>query len=92
MHLALSNFYPKLRPAVEKTVTAKADVIKWLKDSQEFVRGNHAKLDGKRPVKFISGDTNAEGVLLRILVHNHEHMDQSIGYARMAGVKPPWPE
>jgi uncharacterized damage-inducible protein DinB len=106
MHLALSNFYlmgqagakapddiaPKLRPAFEKTVTAKPDVIKWLKDSQEFVRANYAKVDGKRPVNFISGDTNAEGVLLRILVHNHEHMGQSIAYARMVGVKPPWSE
>ena len=106
MHVALSNFYlmdmtgakppdavaAQLKPAVEKTVTAKADVIKWLKDSQEFVRANHARIDAKRPIKFISGDTNAEGVLLRILVHNHEHMGQSIAYARMAGVKPPWSE
>jgi uncharacterized damage-inducible protein DinB len=106
MHLALSNFYlmgmagakvpeaiaPQLKPGVEKTVTAKADVIKWLKESQEFVRSNYAKVDGKRPVKFISGDTNADGVLLRILLHNHEHMGQSIAYARMAGVKPPWSE
>jgi hypothetical protein len=106
MHVALSNYYlmgmagakppdaiaAQLKPAVEKTVTAKAEVIKWLKDSQEFVRANQPKVDAKRSVKFISGDTNAEGVLLRILVHNHEHMGQSIAYARMAGVKPPWSE
>jgi uncharacterized damage-inducible protein DinB len=106
MHLALSNYYlmgqagatippglaAKLTPGFEKTVTAKADVVQWLKDSQEFVRRNYAKIDAKKKVNFFSGETNAEGVLLRILVHNHEHMGQSIAYARMVGVKPPWAE
>jgi uncharacterized damage-inducible protein DinB len=106
VHLAISNFYlmgmagapvppdiaPKLKIGFEKTVTAKADAIKWLKDSHEFVRANYPKVDKAKGVKFISGDTNAEGVLLRILVHNHEHMGQAIAYARTAGVKPPWAE
>jgi uncharacterized damage-inducible protein DinB len=29
-------------------------------------------------------------VFLRILLHNSEHMGQSIAYARMNGVVPPW--
>ena len=104
VHLAMSNFYlmaqtgipmpkdaaAKIKPDTEKTITAKADVVRFLKESQEFIRGNYAKVDQKRSVKFFSGDTNAEGILLRILVHNHEHMGQSIGYARMVGVTPPW--
>jgi uncharacterized damage-inducible protein DinB len=41
-------------------------------------------------VKFFGTDTTADGILMRILVHNHEHMGQSIAYARMIGVTPPW--
>jgi hypothetical protein len=33
-----------------------------------------------------------DGIDLRILAHNHEHMGQSIVYTRMIGVKPPWSE
>jgi uncharacterized damage-inducible protein DinB len=104
VHLAMANFFllsqtgvamppeaaAKIKADTEKTVTAKADVVKFLKDSQAFVRSNYPKIDQKKAVKFFSGDTNAEGVLLRILVHNHEHMGQSIAYARTVGVTPPW--
>ena len=104
VHLAMANFFlmsqtgvpmpkepaAKIKPDTEKTITAKADVMKFLKDSQDFVRSSYGKVDQKKAVKFWSGDTNAEGVLLRILVHNHEHMGQSIAYARMIGVTPPW--
>ena len=51
------------------------------------MRANYAKLDQKKPVKLFGEDTTAEGILLRILVHNHEHMGQSIAYARMVGVR-----
>src|SRR5882724_8445696 len=52
MHIAIANFYllsvtgPKmpddLKEGMEKTVTAKADVIKWLKRSLEAVKTAHA--------------------------------------------------
>ncbi|MBM3797003.1 MAG: DinB family protein [Acidobacteria bacterium] len=74
----------------EKTVTAKADVVKWLKDSLAAVRASYASVDKQRIVKFLGADVPAENVLLRILVHNHEHMGQAIGYARTSGVTPPW--
>jgi len=104
IHLAMSNFYLlsqtgipmpkdaglKIKADTEKTITAKADVVKFLQESQEFIRANYSKVDQKKKVNFFSGETNAEGVLLRILVHNHEHMGQSIAYARMVGVTPPW--
>ncbi|MBL0157495.1 MAG: DinB family protein [Bryobacterales bacterium] len=79
-------------PGLEKKVTAKAEVIAWLKDSQDAVRIAYPKADLKKPVKFFNGDTTAEGVYLRILVHSHEHMGQMIAYARTMGVKPPWSE
>jgi uncharacterized damage-inducible protein DinB len=105
MHVALANYFllgqagGKIPPDIkitqdtEKSVTAKADVLKWLKDSQELVRQSYPKLDRQKTVKFFDGEnTTADGVLLRLLVHNHEHMGQSIAYARSIGVKPPWSE
>ncbi len=103
MHITLGNYFllgqagVKIPPAAadvmkggEKTLTAKADIIIALKDSQSLVRESYPKADRAKAVKFFGGDTTVDGVLLRLLVHNHEHMGQSIGYARMAGVVPPW--
>ena len=104
MHIAIGNYFllgqagvkmpaevaSKLKPDAEKTVTDKAEVMKWLKDSQDAVRANYPKIDQQKKLKFFGTDTNAEGVLLRLLVQNHEHMGQSIAYARMIGVVPPW--
>ena len=104
MHIAVGNYFllgqaglklpadvtSKLKPDTEKTVTAKADVIRWLKESQDLVRASYPKFDRQKKVKFFGEDTDVDGVLLRLLVHNHEHMGQSIAYARTIGVVPPW--
>jgi uncharacterized damage-inducible protein DinB len=105
MHIALANFYllsatgPKL-PAglnsetdLEKTVTAKADVIGWLKRSLDAVKIAHAAVtpeDLQRKVKVNGVDATADGMYLRIIVHANEHMGQLVAYARMSGVVPPW--
>ena len=36
--------------------------------------------------------TTRRGVLVTILSHLHEHLGQSIAYARINGIKPPWSE
>ena len=105
MHIAVADYFllnytgvalpegdRKVTQDLEKKVTAKADVIQWLKDAQHAVRQAYPKADLRKPVKFFNGDTTADGVYLRILVHNHEHMGQMIAYARSLGVKPPWSE
>lgn len=79
-------------PGLEKTMTAKADVIGWLKDSHDAVRRVYPQADLHKPLKFLNRDATAEGVFLRLLVHDHEHMGQMIAYARSIGVKPPWSE
>jgi uncharacterized damage-inducible protein DinB len=103
MHLALANFYllsvtgPKM-PAerkieMEKSVTAKADVINWLKRSLEAVKEAHASVtpkDLERKVHIADRDATVDGMYLRIIVHANEHMGQLIAYARMTGVTPPW--
>jgi uncharacterized damage-inducible protein DinB len=103
MHIALGNHFllgqAGIKPAVdltklgkdpEKSKTQKADVIAFLKDSFDAVRTNYKAADKSKAVKFFGRDATVEGVYLRILVHNHEHMGQSIAYARMMGVVPPW--
>jgi len=41
-------------------------------------------------VKLFGNETVAEGVFLRILLTNNEHLGQSIAYARMNGIAAPW--
>jgi len=103
MHIAIANFYllsvtgPKM-PAdlngdMEKTVTAKPEVIAWLKRSLEAVKAAHAAItpkDLERKVKIEDRDATVDGMYLRIIVHANEHMGQLIAYARMTGVAPPW--
>jgi uncharacterized damage-inducible protein DinB len=103
MHIAVANLYllsitgPALpadfKPDLEKTVTAKADVIAWLKRSLEAVKAAHPAVtpaDFERKVKVFGRDATVDGMYLRILVHANEHMGQLIAYARMSGVVPPW--
>ncbi len=104
MHIALANFYllsvtgPKL-PAdmtsndLEKTVTAKADVVGWLKRSVDAVKMAHAGIkpaELQHKVKIEGKDATVDGMYLRIIVHANEHMGQLIAYARMNGIVPPW--
>lgn len=104
MHIALANFYllsvtgPKMpaeikSPDMEKTVTAKADVIDWLKRSLEAVKTAHASVkpaDLARKVKVNGRDSTVDAMYLRIIVHANEHMGQLVAYARMNGIVPPW--
>jgi uncharacterized damage-inducible protein DinB len=103
MHVAIANFYllsitgPKM-PAgldmkMEKTVTAKPEVIDWLKKSLQAVKTAHlaeTPEDLKRSVKIYDRNATVDGMYLRIIVHANEHMGQLIAYARMTGVMPPW--
>jgi uncharacterized damage-inducible protein DinB len=106
MHIALANFYllsvtgPKM-PAdlksadMEKTVTAKPEVIDWLKRSLDAVKNAHAAVkpaDLQRKVKISDREATVDGMYLRIIVHANEHMGQLVAYARMNGIVPPWSE
>jgi uncharacterized damage-inducible protein DinB len=74
----------------------KGEIVRWLKDSFLEVKKRHAGTTPEqmqRPVKFLNSvDTKVEAVYLRILAHISEHMGQSIAYARMNGIVPPWSE
>ena len=103
MHIAMANLYllsvtgPKmpadLKQDAEKTVTSKAEVIRWLKLSLDAVKQAHEAENPKdltRKVRIMDRDATADGMYLRILVHANEHMGQLVAYARMTGVVPPW--
>jgi len=103
MHIVMANFYllsvtgpkmpPDLKEDAEKTVTSKADVIKWLNRSLEAVKQAHLAEDPKdlaRKVRIGDRDSTVDAMYLRIIVHANEHMGQLIAYARMTGVVPPW--
>jgi uncharacterized damage-inducible protein DinB len=103
MHIAEANFYllsvtgPKMptdmKEGMDKTVTAKADVINWLKRSLDAVKQAHLAVTAKdlqRKVHIADRDATVDGMYLRIIVHANEHMGQLIAYARMSGVVPPW--
>jgi uncharacterized damage-inducible protein DinB len=77
---------------MEKTVTAKANVIVWLKRSLDAVKTALAAAtpeDMKRKVENPEPDANVFGIFLRIIIHANEHRGQLVAYARMTGVVPP---
>ena len=82
----------KIGRDAEKKVTAKEDVIKLLKDSIVAVQENYPKLDLQKKVHFVDADTTIENVMTHLLAHTSEHVGQSIAYARMNGIVPPWSE
>ena len=104
MHIALANFYllsitgPRMPPDIksedmEKTVTSKAEVISFLRRSLDAVKTARAQLrpgDLQRKVEIQGKTVTVDGMYLRIIVHDNEHMGQLIAYARINGIVPPW--
>ena len=103
MHVAIGNHFllaqagakpttdlTKLGKEPEKGITDKEGVIKFMKESFEAVRTSVPNLDRASERKLFGKAVKTDDVLLRLLVHNHEHMGQLIAYARTNGVVPPW--
>jgi uncharacterized damage-inducible protein DinB len=67
---------------------------------QEALKTSYAKLqqtiaglsdaDLKAPVKVFGRDMTKEGAIRYLFGDQHEHLGQSIAYARTNGVVPPW--
>jgi uncharacterized damage-inducible protein DinB len=80
----------------EKTITDKAKIVDLLKRSVENVKAAAGKLSDadleKRVKTFGDREMTERQVLFRILNHMHEHLGQSIAYARSNGITPPWSE
>ena len=79
----------------ETSVTDKAKIAEILKASFEWTKDHIVKMteaDLDRSVNFFGHTTTTRSVLFILLTHVHEHLGQSIAYARVNGIVPPWSE
>ena len=77
----------------ETKTTDKAQIIDLLKKSLAHVRLAGAQLadaDAAQEVNLFGMKLTKLGVVLLLANHMHEHMGQSIAYARGNGIVPPW--
>lgn len=103
LHVAAGNFgltavagappYPGFKfQGFEKSTTDKAKVIDLLNQSFDYAEksiANMSEADMSKPRDF-QGFNTVGAVIFHIVAHAHEHLGQSIAYARMNGVVPPW--
>lgn len=100
MHIAGGNYvqanYLGAKSPVSNRLeqtTDKARVLEELKRSFDQLRRailmtSDADLD--KPMQIFGTDTTVRAAFITALNHLHEHLGQSIAYARMNGVVPPW--
>ena len=77
----------------EKASTDKKVIGDQLVKSFDFVKSSIGKMSDaslENKVDFFGQKMTTRNVLLSLLSHIHEHLGQSIAYARMQGVVPPW--
>jgi uncharacterized damage-inducible protein DinB len=104
MHVAAANYglpgFAGVKPpegfdfaTYEKSKTKKADIVSSLRASFDHMEkgwGAMSNADLDKPAEFFGMKTTARGAYLLLLSHCHEHLGQSIAYARSNGVVPPW--
>jgi uncharacterized damage-inducible protein DinB len=77
----------------ESSTTDKKELAARLTKSFEFLTASVkgvSDADLERTVEFFGNKMTVRGLLMICLSHIHEHLGQSIAYARMVGVVPPW--
>ena len=87
-----AGFDPK---AITAAANDKPKIVQALKDSFAHFRQAIAALsdaDADKPQKMFGQQTTVRGSFLMITGHTGEHLGQSIAYARMNGIVPPWTE
>jgi len=103
MHVAGANYFflsmVGVKPPagisrdMEKTVTEKEKVVAAIKASFDNAASAVAGLsdaDMSKETKMFGRPATYESVLFFMTSHMHEHLGQSIAYARTNGVVPPW--
>lgn len=99
-HAAEANYYliavmkgEKPGSDQEKGTTDKKAALSMLEKSFDAVKdaaGKLTEVDLNREVEAFGMKFSLRNFMITILNHNHEHLGQSIAYARMNGVTPPW--
>ena len=103
VHSAAGNYFlmkfigvqapPDFSRDMEKTITTKPEVIAAMKKSVEHLRQAIIKTsdsDLEKPVELFGQNTTYRDVFFTAAMHMHEHLGQSIAYARVNGIVPPW--
>ena len=81
--------------SLEKSTTDKTKIIATLKDSFAHARKAITAMpdsDLEKSMDWFGGKNTERGILLFIVRHGAEHLGQSIAYARVVGIVPPWTE
>ncbi len=76
-----------------ESITDKAQVLLLLRQSVDHVRTATRKMtadDLTRSTRLYGRDVAEWAVLFQLISHMNEHVGQSVAYARMNGVVPPW--
>jgi hypothetical protein len=76
------------------SITSKADIIKYLKDSFKYVHKaiatiNESNLTGKVRSPFGEGKVTRLGIATSVSWHAYDHYGQMVEYLRMNGIIPP---
>jgi uncharacterized damage-inducible protein DinB len=77
----------------ERSITDKARIVELLKASFAYARQAVERApEGElaQPVSLFGRPATRGAVLVLMATHAHEHLGQSIAYARMNGIVPPW--
>jgi uncharacterized damage-inducible protein DinB len=85
-----AGFDPK---TFEKSSTDKAQIIEALNKSFDSAHNAIAAMtnaDFNKPLPKLGPDANYGDVVYLLVTHAHEHLGQSIAYARVNGIVPPW--
>ena len=104
MHIARYNYlYPETALGIPapsdidvpnlESITDKAKVTKLLRQSVEHVRQQVSRMtteDLTRTTTLYRRQIAGWAVLFQLLAHMNEHVGQSVSYARMNGIVPPW--
>jgi uncharacterized damage-inducible protein DinB len=103
VHSAAGNYFlmkfigveapPDFTRDMEKTITTKPEVIAAMKKSVDHLRQAILKTsdsDLETAVELFGQNTTYRDVFFTAAMHMHEHLGQSIAYARVNGIVPPW--
>ena len=82
-----------LSPDMETKVTDKAQIVSLL--TKSFAHAKQAVMDVPddqmdAAINLFGSPSTKRGLLVLTATHAHEHLGQSIAYARMNGIVPPW--
>jgi len=78
-----------------ESITGKDEVLEILERSIEFVDEQIGAMPDSKlldETELYGNTVNGQAVLMQLITHMSEHVGQSIAYARMNGIVPPWNE